>query len=193
MIIFCDFDNTIAKTWVKFFHLYHQKYSTGGVIPTREMLINYEYYKMYDSTTPEIGLMKEWDIFTTPGFSSNIPVIEGSTEGLRLLNKTNEVYILTSPFYGNKDTLNEKMEWLHHNMPFIKERQVIFSNNKHIFCKNSLLIDDNPKHLIEFPGKVARIEYPYNLELPRAVEYSFYNWTDFIMQFAEREENFDLD
>jgi 5'(3')-deoxyribonucleotidase len=195
-LVFVDFDNTIAKTWIKFFLVYMQKYPSHPSligIPERDSLSYYDLYKYVDPTDEEIGRLKENEVFSTPGFSSNIPVMEYAVEALKILNRSTELYILTSPFWANKNTMNEKQEWLRHNMPFIKERQLILSNNKHIFHANSLLIDDNPKHLESFPGKIARIEYPYNADIKRTPDYSFNSWHDFIMQYAETEDTFELD
>ncbi len=123
----------------------------------------------------------DWDLFETvgrehekafyqqltdsPGWCREIPLYEGSVEGVKTLESISDVYIVTSPMYSFPTWAAERTAWLKHHFD-IHHQRVVHTSAKHL-CVGDILIDDRPANLESWlaahPGGVAMLwSQPYN-------------------------------
>lgn len=86
-----------------------------------------------------------WHIAREEGFFENLPVIEGSIEGLnKLKDLGHEVYICTSPLKYYENCVKEKYSWVEKNFGYDWTQRLILTRDKTVI-KGDILIDDKPE------------------------------------------------
>ena len=86
------------------------------------------------------------------GFFRDLEVMENSQEVLRRLNQLYDIYIVSSTLQ-HPNAPKDKLDWLHQHFPFIHFNKIVFCGDKNII-KADILIDDHPRHLESFEGRV---------------------------------------
>ncbi|MDC6267257.1 5' nucleotidase, NT5C type [Lysinibacillus fusiformis] len=81
----------------------------------------------------------------------NLKPIEGSQDGVRMLQEKYDVYIVTVST-THKDSLIAKIEWLEEYFPFIKKEKIVLLGDKSI-VRGDIIIDDSIKNLERFDGR----------------------------------------
>ena len=76
-----------------------------------------------------------------PNFFKDLPLIPGAKEAMKVLNEHFDVYILSTPPWGNPDAWGHKRLWIGEHFPYLWKK-VILSHNKGLM-KGEWLIDDS--------------------------------------------------
>lgn len=97
-----------------------------------------------------------------PGIFASLQPIEGALDAVTQLSEIYDVYILSSPGWGNASAWSDKYEWVNTHLPFMKKR-LILSSQKHL-NKGDYLIDDRTVNGAgEFTGELIQFgteKYP---------------------------------
>ncbi|MGQ9621434.1 MAG: 5' nucleotidase, NT5C type [Bacteroidales bacterium] len=149
--ILIDMDGVLADVYRYYFEIY--KKETG-----RSLTVGDVAGKLEAEAFP---CQLRW--VTTPGFFRSVPVMKGSVEGLRRLNKEYGVVVisLATEFPGS---LTDKQLWLHEHFPFISWRQIVFCGDKSLI-KADIMVDDHLKNLDNFAGETIIFTQPHNMLL----------------------------
>ena len=75
-----------------------------------------------------------------PNIFSKMKPIEGALTAVEKLSEKYDVYILSSPGWGNASAWSDKYNWIENYLPIMKKR-LILSSQKHL-NKGDYLIDD---------------------------------------------------
>lgn len=110
------------------------------------------------------------------GFFRTVPVIPHSVEGLKHLNDTYRLLIVSSATEF-PHSLIEKHEWLRERYPFISWEQMIFCGRKDSI-KGDIMIDDHPKNLRSFEGRKILFTQPHNIYVKEEDYQRVFNWMD---------------
>ena len=140
--ILVDMDGVLADVYSRFFELHEEE--TGQRLSVREIagLLEAEAF-------PE---QLKW--VTTPGFFRTVPVMPGSIEGLKKLNK-NFTVIVISLATEFPQSLTDKQLWLHDHFPFIGWQQIVFCGDKNIIKAFKPLEKMSPKQADDTPAWVT--------------------------------------
>lgn len=114
------------------------------------------------------------EIVTANHFFRDLPQMEGSYEGLRYLNEKYQVLIVSSATEF-PNCLNDKLEWLLENYPFITWQQVILCGSK-ASIQGDIMLDDHPKNLDYFAGERYIFDQPHNALLTNTSYTRVMNW-----------------
>jgi len=159
--IFLDMDSTLnefTQGYVNYYNrVYHEK-----VILTNEDLWQYEISKCIPNLTAKEAEIRKKAIFKVPGYWKNIPIKEGAITAVKWIYNNFDTYILTAPWMDNLNCVQEKVEWIKKYFPYFDTSKIIFSAHKNVIHPQSILIDDKPSNLEEFPGKTIAFDYPFN-------------------------------
>lgn len=148
-----DMDGVIADVYAQYIRL---EYNHSGVLYTPDMFNG----KLEAEIIP--NCIKH---VTSEGFFRTAPVMEGSIEGVRLLNDRYQLYIVSSATEYPK-SLPEKQAWLNEYFPFISWRQMVFCGDKSV-VSGDIMVDDHPKNLDYFIGRRILFTQPHNIFLDK--------------------------
>lgn len=100
-----------------------------------------------------ISLKKYWDndvdkFVKSDGFSQMLPVLSGAKELIETCKSITNVIFLTSPYYGSKTWVYDRIKWLEKHFNATRD-DVIFARNKK-YVNGLLLIDDLPRNCQEW-------------------------------------------
>ncbi|MEL6672538.1 MAG: 5'(3')-deoxyribonucleotidase [Bacteroidota bacterium] len=98
----------------------------------------------------------------TPGFFSEMEVMEGAVEVIQALQGKYEIYI-ASAAQQFRNSLAEKHQWLETHFPFISWKNWVFCGDKSIL-QADILIDDHVRNLQAFRGKGILYTSTHNTE-----------------------------
>lgn len=148
-----DMDDVMADTYGKFADLY-----LNGENPryTLEELRETSFHELLDETELK-NLFKN---VYTPGFFSDIAVMEGAQDTIARLMERYEVFVATAAMEF-PNSLREKYDWLAQHFPDIHWRNIIFLGDKSILGAD-YLIDDLPRNLKTFSGRGLLFTAPHN-------------------------------
>lgn len=144
-------DGVLADVYTRYFELHRE-------VTGQQMTVNDIAGLLEAEAFP---LQLEWA--ATPGFFRSIPLMPGSLNGLKRLNETYDV-IIVSLATEFPNSLIDKQLWLHDHFSFIKWQQIVFCGNKNII-KADVMIDDHPKNLDHFNGDTILFNQPHNMLL----------------------------
>jgi 5'(3')-deoxyribonucleotidase len=126
-----------------------------GVIVDFEMAVQQLSFEQKE-TYREVGYCQ------VPGIFASLQPIEGALDAVTQLSEIYDVYILSSPGWGNASAWSDKYEWVNTHLPFMKKR-LILSSQKHL-NKGDYLIDDRTANGAgEFTGELIQFgteKYP---------------------------------
>ena len=96
-----------------------------------------------------------------PDFFKDLPLVPGAKDAMKILNKKFDVYILSTPPWGNPEAWSHKRLWIEKHFPYLR-RKVILSHNKALM-KGEWLIDDSDyrgqKDFVNGIGHKAHIHF----------------------------------
>lgn len=148
-----DMDEVIADPLSKFISLYRRDY---GLDLPRDLEPGKEIFEL---VPPEVN-QKWYEYINEPGFFRDLPVITGSQEVIKALQKKYDVYIVSAAMEF-PNSLTDKLHWLQEHFPFVTWQHIIFCGNKIIDA--DILIDDRIKNFATFPGRKLLFTSPHNL------------------------------
>ena len=112
------------------------------------------------------------------GFFRTIPVISGATESLEKLNKSYEVFIVSSAMEF-PNCLEEKYYWLKEHFPFLSWKQIVLCGSKEV-VQGNIMIDDHFKNLDSFTGRTLLFDQPHNQNSNDHSHERVCNWDEII-------------
>jgi 5'-nucleotidase len=168
-----DMDEVLADVMPKFLDLYEQYFGK------RPRLEDYEGSKIYKLP----GAYKVRDALFEKGFFRDLPVIEGSVEGVKTLMENYEIFIVTAAMEF-RTSFEDKYDWLQEHFPFIHWKNIIFCGDKSII-RTDYMIDDHAFNLETFQGKGLLFSAVHNVEETRFQRVN--NWAE-VLNFFEQEE-----
>ncbi len=148
--ILVDMDGVLADVYHRFKELY--RLETGKIISDDEITGKTEF-----EAFPNV-----YNWVTAPGFFRNLPLIEGSRQGLERLNHAYHV-VVVSMATEYPHCLTDKQLWLEEHFPFLSWKQVVLCGDKSLI-KGDLMIDDHLKNLDYFDGETLMFSQPHNVK-----------------------------
>jgi len=147
--ILVDMDGVLADVYSRFFVLHEQE-------SNQLLTVNDIAGKLEEEAFPN---QRKW--VSEPGFFRSLPVMPGSVDGLKNLNRQYDI-IVVSLATEFPNSLTDKILWLKDHYPFITFRQIVFCGNKSII-RADIMIDDHPKNLDHFEGETLMFTQPHNM------------------------------
>lgn len=167
MTILVDMDGTIADLIGYFLDNCE---TPDGKVVTREDVTEYELTK----TWPK-ALMHFEKRFSPFEWLKPIPGMADAIKNMVL--DSHDVFIVSSAL-SKHWIMKEKLRWIKRELPFFDINNVIFTNNKSIFGKDCVLIDDNPKFINSFPGTRITFDAPYNRDEKVMTHFRLNSWDE---------------
>ena len=110
---------------------------------------------------PEAEVFKNERVYVnSKGFFRNAPLMEGSVDTVKELNKKYELFIVSAAMEF-PNSLTEKHEWLGEHFPFISWKQIVFCGLKTVI-RGDIMIDDYFRNLDPFKGQTILFTQPHN-------------------------------
>lgn len=140
----------------------------------------------HDVKDPSIDKKALRKPYTEPGAFINLPLIEGSQEGVARLSKFFEIYLLTTHYWSNPTCVYEKEVWLQRYFPALANNG-IFTKHKPL-VKGDVFVDDRPSNLAAWKaknpeGKTGTLEY--NWTDKANTDFCADNWYDLATKIIE--------
>lgn len=170
-----DMDGVLADTQTHFIKYYEDE--TGIRIDPESMLGIPENDAFPDKTAVQRFVRMD-------GFFATLPVMPGSIEAVRELNRDFQVYIVSAAMEFPQ-SLFEKKRWLEIHFPFISWKQIVFCGDKHVI-RTDYLIDDHLKNLDYFPGTPIMFTASHNIHFNH--HYRVNNWAEVLDYFRKVKE-----
>jgi 5'(3')-deoxyribonucleotidase len=129
--------HTFVEEWLKQYHQY------GGECVNINTLDSYEFSERVEN--PELL----FNLVTCPLLSKwviDLPITENAVTTLKWLNKNSNIYIVSAT---PLTSVENKVKWIHNNLPFIDDDQIVFMKDKYRFDAD-ILIDDSADNVLEF-------------------------------------------
>lgn len=169
-----DFQNHFIETVINMG--YHYNYDKCDTYDMEKGIIHKDRVKIKEA------------IFNEPNFWLNVPILEGTVEGIKYLNDNYDLIIATIPW--NTENQITKLTWLNHHYPFIKEKQIIFVKDNKWELDGDIIIEDKPKTIKkcqDYGFITVKKTQPYNLNIEANEE--LFSWTLIrdVMENIERE------
>jgi 5'-nucleotidase len=115
-----------------------------------------------------------------PGFSRDVPVMEGARQVLQDLAGRFEIIFATSAM-DHPVSLYDRYLWLQESFPFVPDRGYVFCGSKQ-YVLADYLIDDNPRNLERFTGHGILFDAHHNASEARFDRVT--SWHDVHRYFA---------
>ena len=152
--IIIDMDEVIADTLGEIIQWYIKKYN--GQVDFDQMqqgswLLGF----------PEQDRSMVREHLNTKGFFRHLAVMKDSVEVLREMNTRYEIFIVSAATEF-PNSLQDKLEWLLENFPFLTWKQLVLCGEKK-FVNTDYMIDDHSKHLEYFKGNAYLFTAVHNL------------------------------
>ena len=167
-----DMDEVIADVIPAFLDLYEAQL---GIRLDKEAYWGKKIYQL-----PGASMVR--DALFDKGFFADLPLIEGSREGVEWLNQHFEVFIVSAAMEF-RNSLEDKFDWLQRHFPFLHWKNFVFCGDKSII-QADYMIDDHPFNLAAFEGKGLLFTAPHNIGENRFERVN--DWTE-VRAFFERE------
>lgn len=161
MDIFIDLDSTTNDFTTGYVNYYNKLYNKKVKLRKKD-LYKYEISKVVHPHDDKEAEAIRSKIFSIPEFWTDLPLFPDAAASIEWIFNNFNTYIITAPWIHYEDCLKMKWIWIKEQLPFFPLNKVIFSNDKSIIHKDSILIDDNSKHLIKTKGKTIKMNYPFN-------------------------------
>lgn len=153
MRIAIDMDEVLADPISKFMKRFNADFDIPLDLPMEPG------FEFFHHIPPEIT-HKWYDYINEEGFFRDLPVIPGSVDALRKLQKDHDIYIVSAATEF-RNSLVDKYDWLAEHFPFISWKNIVFCGDKII--KADVLIDDRIKNFTDFEGRKLLFTSPHNL------------------------------
>ena len=129
--------HTFVEEWLKQYHQYGGEYVDVNTVSSYDMDEHVKNTELLYSliTCP---LLSKWVI--------DLPVTENAVATLKWLNENSNIYIISAT---PLTSVENKVQWIHNNLSFIDDDQIVFMKDKYRFDAD-VLIDDSADNAIEF-------------------------------------------
>ena len=95
-----------------------------------------------------------------PTFFRDLDVVEGCREVVEALMERYEVYVASAAMEV-PTSFGAKYDWLRQHFPFIDPSHIVFCGDKAVLDVE-YLVDDTPRHFVDFRGKPILFSAPHN-------------------------------
>lgn len=167
-----DMDEVIADVMPAFLDLYEKYFG--------KRLRKEDYWGRKIYQLP--GASQIRDALSEKGFFADLPVMEGSREGVEWLQEHYEVFIVTAATEF-RNSLEDKFDWLERHFPTISWKNLVLCGDKRII-QADYMIDDHVFNLEAFKGKGLLFTASHNIHEQRFERAG--NWQE-VRSFFERE------
>ena len=167
MTILVDMDGTIADL-IGYF-LDHCEHHEGKEV-IREDVTEYDLTVTWPKAL--VHFEKRWSPFEW------LKPIQGMSEAIQEMISDNHKVFIVSSALSKPWIMKEKLKWIKRELPFFDINNVVFANDKSIFSKSCVLIDDNPKFINNFPGVRITFDAPYNRGSKVFTHFRLNSWSD---------------
>lgn len=156
----------------------------GVLANVYEQFLNFE-EKEFGFRQPMENLLgkREADVFknekvyvNSKGFFRTVPLMKGSVDAVKELNKKYELFIVSAAMEF-PNSLSEKYEWLSEYFPFISWKQIVFCGLKTVI-RGDIMIDDYFKNLDHFTGETILFTQPHNIGMDDKVHKRVSSWNE---------------
>jgi 5'(3')-deoxyribonucleotidase len=162
--ILVDMDGVLADVYSRFIDLHEVEF---GIRLTVKDLIGLKEAEAFPNQLKWVN---------SPGFFRTVPVMPGSQKGLKKLNNSYEVIVVSLATEFPR-CLTDKQLWLNEHYPFISWKQIIFCGNKSVI-KADIMIDDHFKNLDNFTGETIIYTQPHNINLTETPHSRVDSWEE---------------
>jgi len=175
-ILFIDMDNVTVDYYTQFAKYVKEitgilfKYKLNELTSFTCMKWLKEYF------LEEKAVQVKEKIFNDIKFWTTMEPMPDAIEIIKLLENKYNVYISTSAFVSNSNScVLGKIEWVKKHLPFIDIAKLIYCHHKYLL-KGDYIIDDLPRVVEKFTGKIIIMDYPYNRFYK--ADYRVKNWKE---------------
>ena len=160
--LFIDMDNVIVNYYTQFAK-YVKKITGVSFKYKLDELTSFTCMYWLKEIFPEKKAVQiKEKIFNDIKFWITIEPMSGAIETIKLLEDKYNVYIATSAFVSNSNScVLGKIEWVKKHLPFIDIAKLIYCHHKYLL-KGDYIIDDLPRVVEKFTGKIIIMDYLYN-------------------------------
>lgn len=169
MFDFDDILNDLSKCWVAEIN------RTFGTTVQFEDVTDYELREAF----PTLSEYQLYLPYLDGRLYLDIHPVKAAQQLITTLSATDEIYVATAGIVGVPTTLLYEYMWndevthctdyllrfLGEYYPQIRQENILIAAKKHMLA-GDILIDDNPAHLIDFPGERILLDKPYNRSFP---------------------------
>lgn len=174
MRILIDMDSTL-NDFTQGYVNYYNKLTGKNINVTKDDLNVYEISKVVHGHNEGESNKIRQEIFSSPGFWRDIPILPFAYDVVQYLYKEHDVFILTAPWKHSLNCYTEKIEWVEKELPFFDTSRVIMARHKYL-VKGDIIVEDSPEFLLNNGCHYAiAIDYPFNRHLPVL---HAYDWRD---------------
>jgi 5'-nucleotidase len=173
-IVLVDMDGVIADFDAAFDAVWRGRY------PNRKPSESaWEHQRIVDRY-PEEYRADIYEVLTAPGFTRNMPEVEGAVDGVRSMQAAGlEVYICTSPLSNYSNNVPEKFGWVEEHLGSAWTKRLVITKDKTV-VRGRYLIDDAPVVRGALDPEWEHIIYgrSYNRHIVNSRRLSWNNWKD---------------
>jgi 5'-nucleotidase len=154
--VLIDMDEVIADPMGEMIGWYTKRY---GMKPDYDAMLGGSWIRGF----PPEHQVEVRERLLAPGFFRHLPVMTGSVDTLREMNRRYEIFIVSAATEF-PNSLKDKLEWLLEHFPFLSWKQLVLCGDKRLVC-GDYMIDDHVKNLQNFKGKPYLFTSAHNLDI----------------------------
>lgn len=128
---------------------------------TFEDTLTYEDLKGYRVIEQAKAGKRATEFLYMPGIYDMIEPFPGMLELLETLVNEGRRVIIATKCSHNPTMMGGKMDWFRRHAPFLKKKDIVFTQDKSLI-NAQVLIDDDPENLEHFPGERIMRVHGYN-------------------------------
>ena len=161
IFIGCDMDEIIADLLSPWINWYNKEWNDN-------LKLKNVPWRIDAVVRPDCG-NKVYDFLKQEDVYKDVKPLDGALAAVEeLYNLPNVDFTLITAAGGGYLSIPSKAAWVHRNLPFIKDREIMYASKKDL-VKFDFFIDDSPANIKSYraawsKAKILAIAYPYNKE-----------------------------
>lgn len=182
--LYIDFDNTIVNATKRICEMYNQDFNNHVKFKESKWYLVDKYD--FSDQCPLLSKKTLMKYFDEKRFFIGLEFMENAEEIIIKLSKIFNVFIIS---LGNTNNLRLKKQWIHNNLPDIKEfigcNFNAVEDKRHIDMSNDILVDDCSNNLITSNAALKILYgdlYDWNKDWNGIRKWNWYEIYDFLMK-----------